>query len=231
MELMSYGVENIDKRAGGSISVSGVPNECPYCNTMISSTSMHYHIPDHCKNDCYVFVRCTNFHCEKPFIALYNFSDVSGKQIWLYSNKIFFPTYNKNKQFSDIIIGISPPFIEIYHQAEVAEHFGLSQICGIGYRKAIEFLVKDYAKSKYPNQTEVIINKPLKKCIDEYITSPPAKIVVERAVWIGNDETHYTRKWAEKDIGDMKLLIELTIKWIELEKLTEQVHSDMPQGR
>lgn len=228
---MSYGVENIDKRAGGSISVSGVPNECPYCNTMISSTSMHYHIPDHRKNDCYVFVRCTNFHCEKPFIALYNLTDMSGKKIWLYSDKIFFPTYNKNKHFSDIILEISPSFIDIYHQSEVAEHFGLSQICGIGYRKAIEFLVKDYAAFKYPDQRTEIEKKPLKPCIDQYITSPNAKIVVERAVWIGNDETHYTKKWIEKDINDLKLLIELTIKWVELERLTEQAHLDMPTGR
>lgn len=29
---------------------------------------------------------------------------------------------------------------------------------------------------------------------------------MERAAWLGNDETHYVRKWPEKDVKDLKSL-------------------------
>jgi len=52
-----------------------------------------------------------------------------------------------------------------------------------------------------------------------------------RAVWLGNDETHYLRKWEQKDLTDLKNLIGLTVHWIEMEELTETVMKDMPAGK
>jgi hypothetical protein len=45
-----------------------------------------------------------------------------------------------------IAIGIisSGDFLEIYRHAAFAEGDALDQICGPGYRKALEFLIKDY---------------------------------------------------------------------------------------
>ncbi len=51
----------------------------------------------------------------------------------------------------------------------VAEAIGLDQLEGIGLRKAMEFLVKDYAISKNPDQEEDIRSKFLGACINEYI--------------------------------------------------------------
>ena len=52
--------------------------------------------------------------------------------------------------------------------------------------------------------------------------------VAKRALWIANDETHYLRKWTDHDIHDLLVLIDLTIHWIEIEKLTAQYISEMP---
>ena len=57
------------------------------------------------------------------------------------------------------------------------------------------------------------------------------KAVAKRAVWLGNDETHYVRKWEEKDVQDLKGLIRLTILWIEKVKETERLLAEMPEGR
>lgn len=32
--------------------------------------------------------------------------------------------------------------------------------------------------------------------------------------WLGNDEVYYTRRWEDKDIEDLKVLITLTASWI-----------------
>ncbi len=50
--------------------------------------------------------------------------------------------------------------------------------------------------------------------------------IAKRAAWLGNDETHYVRKWEGKDLEDLKRLISLTIHWIEMEKLTADVMAD-----
>jgi hypothetical protein len=49
-----------------------------------------------------------------------------------------------------------------------------------------------------------------------------------RAVWIGNDVTHYIRKWEGKNLEDLKKLIELTVHWIEMEALSKSFEDEMP---
>ena len=130
-----------------------------------------------------------------------------------------------SKVFSEIITSISPSFSAIYNQAYHAEQANLDQICGVGYRKALEFLIKDYLISKEKDEkvVENIKNKFLNNCIQEDVQNENIKNVAKRAVWLGNDETHYTRKWADKDVSHLKQLIELTIRWIENEVETERV--------
>ncbi len=41
----------------------------------------------------------------------------------------------------------------------------------------------------------------------------------ERAIWLGNDETHYERRWMGKDLQDLKVLTKLTVNWIHSEAL------------
>ncbi len=52
-----------------------------------------------------------------------------------------------------------------------------------------------------------------------------------RAVWLGNDQTHYLRKWEDKDLADLKRLIQLTLHWIEMDELTKKTLEDMPEGK
>jgi len=51
--------------------------------------------------------------------------------------------------------------------------------------------------------------------------------VAKRATWLGNDETHYLRKWESKDINDLKTLLQLTINSIENQLLAKAYESDM----
>lgn len=120
-------------------------------------------------------------------------------------------------------------FQVIYNQANSAEQLNLLEICGVGYRKAFEFLIKDYAKKNYPDEIETIEKKALGRCINDYVEDERIKKVAKRAVWLGNDETHYVRKWEGKDLNDLKKLIELSLHWIEMEVLTESFEEDMPE--
>jgi hypothetical protein len=57
------------------------------------------------------------------------------------------------------------------------------------------------------------------------------RLCAERAAWLGNDETHYTRRWEAHDITHLKTLIRLTTIWIESELLTKQMKKQMPEGK
>ena len=68
----------------------------------------------------------------------------------------------------------------------------------------------------------------LATCIENYVTDPRIKEIAKRATWLGNDETHYQRRWIDKDLSDLKTLIRLTLHWIEAEHLTEEALKSMP---
>jgi hypothetical protein len=124
---------------------------------------------------------------------------------------------------------ISPDFGQIYNQAVEAEELGLELICGPGYRKALEFLIKDYLCFLRPDDAEAIKKLFLGKCISEYVKDAQVSEVAKRAVWLANDETHYLRKWEDKDITDLKILVKLSVHWIEMDILTQNALRDMPE--
>jgi hypothetical protein len=97
-------------------------------------------------------------------------------------------------------------------------------------RKALEFLVKDFASYAEPEKKHEILKKPLAKCIGDHIDENRVREVAERATWLGNDETHYVRKWEDKDINDLKVLIRLTVNGIENILLAKKYVAEMPKS-
>jgi hypothetical protein len=42
------------------------------------------------------------------------------------------------------------------------------------------------------------------KCIAQWVKDPKVLLCAERAAWLGNDETHYTRRGEVRDITHLK---------------------------
>ncbi len=102
------------------------------------------------------------------------------------------------------------------------------RIAGPGYRKAFEFLIKDYAKSLTPDKEKDIEKKFSGVVVSEYIQDARIQAVAKRCLWLGNDETHYLRRWTDHDVGDLVTLIKLTANWIEIEHLSKSYVEQMP---
>lgn len=98
----------------------------------------------------------------------------------------------------------------------------MDEICGMGYRKALEFLVKDYLISNHQNERDSIEKMELGNCIANKVSFEPLKITASRAAWLGNDFTHYKRRFEDCDIALMKALIDISVRWIEAELITAQ---------
>lgn len=197
------------------------PDTCPHCHKSITPNALFAYNGN---EEFEVFFYCPDFKCKKSFIGYYDRMGSSSN----FLNKTSFGTLDA-RIFSDTVLAISKQFEIIYNQAYAAEQQKLIEICGVGFRKALEFLIKDYAILNNSTDKDKIEKQFLSATIDKYVNDSRVKSVAKRAVWLGNDETHYIRKWEGKNLNDLKKLIDLTVHWIEMEALTKSFHEDMPE--
>ncbi len=193
-----------------------VPGQCPQCKKGIDNVPLDsYYIKKNKHAIVFIFYFCPS--CETCFIGQYTCYNPE----WAYRNDLkqdrLIPHGIFHKSFSKEITAMSPSFVSIYKQAYEAEKTGLSQICGIGYRKALEFLIKDFAIFVNPDETENIKTSMLSACIEKYIDSQRIKVLAKASAWIGNDETHYVRKHEDYSLEDLKLFIDSTVAFIDSE--------------
>lgn len=208
------------------------PDHCPLCHHGIMPTRIGANniVRREIEGDILQLVfLCPRSDCQRVFIGTYR------QRLGLHRHYVEGPhilestaPYRAIKpQIPDEIKSISPGYVELLSQSEAAEAYELDQIAGAGYRKALEFLIKDYAIKKNPAKADGIKKSFLGNCINEYVTDENVKECSKRAAWLGNDETHYIRKWEEKDINDLKILIRLTQAWILNSVLTEKYLDEM----
>jgi hypothetical protein len=208
--------------AQAHVNLDVYPDTCPICHRgieaiFVAARSGHGGTLD-------AIFWCPRGECRRTFIGRYADAP-NGVYKFFFST----PTSPVKPQFPDAICGVSPVFVEIMGQVTHAEANGLDQLVGIGLRKALEFLIKDYACKLKPDKSESIKSSTLAQCISNFVTDPNIKSCAERAAWLGNDETHYLKKWETKDVGDLKTLVHLAVNWIDSSLLTEQYLATMPK--
>lgn len=196
-----------------------LPDRCPICTYSISPEYILIYFKDSWTTD--LLCGCPRNECGALFFAEYHESD----------NQFYFggcyPNSKAKKEFPQEVADLSPDFVAIYNQAHHAEQEKLDLICGVAYRKALEFLIKDFAIEIYPEKIEKIQRMPLQQCISTFIDQADIKDMAERAVWLGNDETHYVRKWEDKDIQDLKNLIDLTFYYLSMTLKAKKYRAEM----
>jgi hypothetical protein len=215
------------------VRVIGSPNSCPICNTRIEPINIDTAnwVEDDIGMNLGKFelvFKCPASECGRLFISRFEqTSEKPGTKRPDYTFQGSFPCERVNNNFNATVKELSPNYCDIYSQAQHAEKIGLDQICGVGYRKALEHLIKDFCISSNEEKEDAIKSKLLGQCINEFISDENIKECAKRAVWIGNDETHYVRKWEDKDIHDLKALIALVEHWITSNLLTKQYLNEM----
>lgn len=176
-----------------------------------------------------VVFQCPRDECNRLFIGRYS-GFLTPNTTWVEAKlRSVAPSSPKAPSIPVLVGEISPSFTQVYKQAAAAEAWELGEIAGCGYRRALEFLVKDYTISLDPTSADAIKKKFLGTVISEHIEDPSIKECARRATWLGNDETHYVRRWETKDIQDLKALITLTAGWISAHLLMKKYLSEMPE--
>lgn len=199
-----------------------IPDTCPLCHQGIDP------VPEWAgkRNTTHQIVfRCPKKKCGSLFIAYYNFRSPN----YPFALSGVAPRLPVRVTFPKEVTDLSGQFATIYNQALEAEASGLDQICGVGFRKALEFLIKDYVIYLQPKEKESILKASLSQCINNHVADANLKTCATRAAWLGNDEAHYLRSWTDKDIGDLKTLIRLSVNCVHNDVLTKSYEQAMPQ--
>lgn len=210
-------INTVQKKIQGNIIID-IPKTCPLCHEVNTPVILNCHIPEavYAKKigvllEC---SSCTNYFALSYFITSMTPPYSTNLNKYTYSPKVIFG-------LPEELDSVSPLFRNIYMQSLIAEAMQLDQIAGVGYRKSIEFLIKDYLILTTPEKESTIKKSLLSNAIN-MIESKSIKQLALAATWIGNDETHYIRKYEDKDITDMKQF---------LKALAYQVSSEVVSSR
>lgn len=214
------------------------PSLCPICKHAIKPQELSFSSFNDEKDHWFLSVTYLCKHCYQTFVVLHDCNlrstkNANGISSLFYETKMIYTEPNRFKQmeFDAKINALSQQFVKIYNQALAAESSGLDEIAGIGYRKALEFLIKDFLIHENPDDAETIKKMELGNCIANKVSNEKLKIVASRSVWLGNDQTHYVQRFKDKDISDMKNFIKASVYWISMELITEEALSIKKQGQ
>lgn len=209
MESIKVREKNLDVSTNVEIPMLSV---CPYCHTEISHHKV-FITPIYEKGVKRFAILFECLRCHDYFVITYRWATDTYEAIYqpidiprLPPTHIDIPK-NIKEHF--------PEFKVIYEQSFQAERLGLTAICGMGFRKALEFLVKSYLISKFPDEEQKIKSETLSQSINRL--DEKLKILAKAISWIGNDETHYVQKWENKDVADMKQFISALMSFISAE--------------
>lgn len=195
--------------------------KCPYCNQtgrqiFISGIVL---MGEYDYADGIVLTKCADCEC----VTVRYFEDEQDSNGWNEDERHNFyesstiPSFNET-DFSELIKTKYPNFVKIYSQSQEAEDQGLNLICGMGYRKALEFLITDYLIENKPDLEEKL-KKP-NVFLSKKINMLPEKMqnLARVMSWIGNDETHVIKQNDDLSIEDMKNFMASFVVYIEMQE-------------
>lgn len=181
-----------------------IPNTCLHCHKevgfIVKSTTDY-----NAQTDTSVAVTFLCPSCEQ--YSVFEYTEINT---YKETAKLVNYSYTKNisTNLPNNIEKVSPDFVKIYKQSQTAEAYNLIDICGVAYRKAAEFLIKDYVIRKFPESEEAIKKDALGKIISDKLSDfPKIQNLAKATTWLGNDETHYVRKHDDKDLADLKAFL------------------------
>jgi hypothetical protein len=201
-----------------------IPDICPHCHIANQPEDLG-DVYDSTTDLLYTIWNCNAKICNKVFIVEnvgYNFSEYFVNRFLVGTSKSpIWPKPILDLKDSKSESEEPSKFIKAYLQSLQAEAMGLDEIAGMGFRKSIEYLVKDWAIHNNPDEKDKILRLTLSQIINQYF-SGDIKEILERATWLGNDHSHYHKLFEEFNISHLKELIGLVM--VELDREYRKKH-------
>lgn len=210
---------NFPDRQGSLEGNFNISDLCPHCKRPIDPIVKSAHSDSRYASDSIVKVAivllCPSSDCSQFFLDWFNVKIGQYESI-KQTNRLeyVYKPILKNDLPTEVNEKF-PEFNAIYSQSLQAESYGLDQIAGVGYRKSLEFLIKQYAIHLFPDEEDRVKKETLNNTIMNRLCAfPKLQTLAKAATWIGNDETHFVRKHEDKDITSMKKFIKSAATFI-----------------
>jgi hypothetical protein len=201
-----------------------VPLICPHCkNTgkQIILTSVAF-IGKHDRYSACSITACP--YCGSNATNYYDLIELEPTHITTESLRFdlttTFPQIIKSDDIPALISERYPRFTRIYNQAKQAHEDSLDEIAGMGFRKSIEFLITDFLKDYLPEGVNIEWLENPKTSLSQKIEKLGSERLVtlsKTITYLGNDETHYTRRHEEHDTKSLITFIKPLVSEIENE--------------
>ena len=194
------------------------PSECNYCNKGVDLIFCNAFITEFYSES----ILCVSYKCPvcqqiiicKYILSTLGYNNMPNSPIPYFE---ILGGEGISQDFSNEINVLSQSFVKIYNDAYREEQIGLTEVVGLGYRRAFEFLIKDYAMSQETDEAkkEIIKKMKLLQVVNKYFPDGEIKELITRATWIGNDFAHYETKHSDINLEDLKQLILLSVSRID----------------
>lgn len=187
------------------------PSTCPFCGIETDATVISVTQIVHRKDSTLFVVSCQCTHCENRFVALYERVKTTDKDGLEYIEVLPRP---KGKALPACLSTISPRFEDAHSEAEGAETFGFTNLAAIGYRRALEILIKDFAIVELGKSEEEVASKKLEVAIATYLQQEQLMNTADVVRILGNDHTHYKEKYPEHDFSLLKHYYDIFLRLV-----------------
>lgn len=172
------------------------PAICPHCSISCDPIIVAKTYCQEKKNDisspAYVLLLMACTACHKQIAAVYKVQNKQSTFLGMYPQKV-------TKFYHEQLQQLSPRFMTMYNQALVAKDAELFDLAAIGYRSALEFLIKDYAINELNEDPKTVKKKRLNDIIVEYLKDVPMVNTADMVRFLGNDAVHYAPKYPQYD--------------------------------
>ena len=190
------------------------PEKCPICHSAAAFQPLATYVLENLV--FHVLFVCPVRSCRQSFIGNYQHTP----QGIVHSFKPKSPDISL--AVPETVQNLSPNGIGILQEALAAESYGLPNAAGPAFRKAFEFILKDFLIALSPSDRATIeAEKKLGVLIKDRIDNPRIKLIADRCAWLGNDQVHYTVLHTGHDITTLKDLLRVLMDLIDVHQLTE----------
>lgn len=206
--MSGYVFEKLSIKINGVEKFYNVPkvNECPHCHKGIAPYVLSITETDLETRTFAIMAQCPR--CSRYFAMAYKLpfgTKVAEPIEYVYTNKKI------NNELPIELNNISKRFIEMYNQSLIAEQNNLDKIAGMGFKKSIDFLIKDYLINFRKKEENKILSLSLEDEIEE-IEDSKIKNLVLSYKWL-NYCDFCNSDFDKEDIEEMKKFINIFSKF------------------
>ena len=183
-----------------------MPNQCPYCHKNNHVQPKRILELPICTEDTAILVSTKCSECDNNYIVFFQRNKDKTRLEFLQ----LVPILEENADYEDLY-ALSPAFEEIHKQAMQAYQAGMGRLAVIGFRTALEILMKDFVIYELHENKEKIECLSLNNMIQQYFKSLEDRDYARAIQALGNDCTHYISKHADFNPKDVELFYRMFI--------------------